>query len=63
MKIASGRPKRGSPALPQIVFGSDYPYYTVGENVDQLARIDLTAAQRQAIDYRNAERPLPRLKA
>ncbi len=47
----------------QIVFGSDYPYYTVSENVDALAGIDLTAAQRQAIDYANAERLLPQLKA
>jgi predicted TIM-barrel fold metal-dependent hydrolase len=47
----------------QIVFGSDYPYYTVSENVDGLAGIALTAEQRQAIDYGNAERLLPQLKA
>jgi predicted TIM-barrel fold metal-dependent hydrolase len=47
----------------QIVFGSDYPYYTVSENVEGLAGIALTDEQRQAIDHGNAERLLPQLKA
>ena len=47
----------------QVVFGSDYPYYTVEENVANLRKLDLTAEQRNAIDRDNAERLLPRLKA
>ncbi len=47
----------------QIVFGSDYPYFTIGENVAGLASITLSDADRQAIDRGNALRLLPRLNA
>ena len=47
----------------QVLFGSDYPYYTVAENVANFAKLVLTDAQRAAIDRGNAERLIPRLKA
>jgi predicted TIM-barrel fold metal-dependent hydrolase len=47
----------------QIVFGSDYPYFSLEENVAGLAKIRLTAAERQAINRDNAARLLPRLAA
>jgi len=45
----------------QIVFGSDYPYFTVGENVAALAAIRLSETERWAIERDNALRLLPRL--
>jgi predicted TIM-barrel fold metal-dependent hydrolase len=47
----------------QVLFGSDFPYYTISENVDNFAQIRLSAAERAAIDRGNAERLLPQLKA
>jgi 6-methylsalicylate decarboxylase len=44
----------------QVVFGSDYPYYSLEENVGLLAEIPLTQAERQAIDRGNAARLMPR---
>ncbi len=44
----------------QVLFGSDYPYYSLEENVDNLAEIPLTRAEREAIDRGNAARLLPR---
>jgi predicted TIM-barrel fold metal-dependent hydrolase len=44
----------------QVLFGSDYPYYTLEQNVDGLGEIALTQAERQAIDRGNAARLLPR---
>ena len=44
----------------QVLFGSDYPYYTLEQNVDGLAEIPLTQAERQAIDRGNAARLMPR---
>jgi predicted TIM-barrel fold metal-dependent hydrolase len=44
----------------QVVFGSDYPYYSLEENVANLAEIPLTVAERQAIDRGNASRLMPR---
>jgi len=46
-----------------IVFGSDYPYFSLEENVQGLAKIDLTAAQRQAVDRGNVARILPKYAA
>jgi predicted TIM-barrel fold metal-dependent hydrolase len=34
----------------QIVFGSDYPYFSLEENVEGVAKISMTAADRQAIN-------------
>ena len=47
----------------QIVFGSDYPYFSLEENVQGLSKIKLTAAQRQAINRGNVARILPKYAA
>ena len=47
----------------QVLFGSDFPYYSISENVDNFSHIQLSAAERAAIDRGNAERLLPQLKA
>lgn len=47
----------------QVLFGSDYPYYAVTENVANFAKLGLTEEQLAAIDRGNAERLMPRLKA
>jgi predicted TIM-barrel fold metal-dependent hydrolase len=44
----------------QVLFGSDYPYFTLEQNVGGLAEIPLTEADRRAIDRGNAARLLPR---
>lgn len=44
----------------QVLFGSDYPYFTLEQNVAGLGAIPLTATQRQAIDRGNAARLMPR---
>ena len=44
----------------QIVFGSDYPYFTLEENVEGLAKIRMTEADRQAINRANVARLLPK---
>jgi len=44
----------------QVLFGSDYPYYTLEENVGLLADYPLTQAERQAINRGNAARLMPR---
>ena len=47
----------------QVLFGSDYPYYTLEQNVEGLADIPLSQAERQAIDRGNAARLMPRFAA
>jgi 6-methylsalicylate decarboxylase len=47
----------------QILFGSDYPYFTLEENVAGLAEIRLNAAERQAINRGNAARLMPQYQA
>lgn len=49
--------------LSQIVFGSDFPYYTQTENIGGLQELGLSDAQLKAIYYENAYRLVPRLKA
>ncbi|MBV8777760.1 MAG: amidohydrolase [Alphaproteobacteria bacterium] len=44
----------------QVLFGSDYPYYSLEENVGLLAELPLTQAERQAINRGNAARVMPR---
>lgn len=44
----------------QVLFGSDYPYFTLEQNVGGLAEIPLIQAERQAIDRGNAARLMPR---
>ena len=46
----------------QVLFGTDYPYVTVGNNADTLRRFGLAPADLQAIEYGNAMRLMPRLK-
>jgi len=49
--------------ISQVVFGTDYPYVTVEENVGDLLKAGLSAAELKAIDNENAMRLIPRLKA
>jgi predicted TIM-barrel fold metal-dependent hydrolase len=42
----------------QVLFGSDYPYYTIAETIAGVDKLGLTAAQREAIERGNAERLL-----
>jgi len=46
--------------ISQVLFGSDFPYYSLEENVGLLAELALTQAERQAIDRGNAARLMPR---
>ncbi len=46
----------------QVLFGSDYPYYTIADNLAAFDTLRLTPAQRRAIERGNAERLMPRLK-
>jgi predicted TIM-barrel fold metal-dependent hydrolase len=46
----------------QIVFGTDYPYLTTGQNLDGLRRL-VTPTQMAAIGRDNAVRLLPRLQS
>jgi len=50
-------------SLSQVMFGTDYPYVKVTDNVSDLLHAGLTDAQIKAIDRDNALRLLPRLKA
>jgi len=45
-----------------VLFGSDFPYLTITQNVDGFAKLGLTGRELRAIDRGNAERLLPRLK-
>jgi len=49
--------------IPQLVFGSDFPYYTQEENIDGLQKLGLSDADLNAIYHENAYRLVPRLKA
>jgi predicted TIM-barrel fold metal-dependent hydrolase len=49
--------------ISQVLFGTDYPYVTVEENVGDLLKAGLSAAELKAIDNENAKRLIPRLKA
>jgi 6-methylsalicylate decarboxylase len=46
----------------QILFGTDFPYLTIGQNLDGLRKLGLSAAQMAAITRDNAVRLLPRLQ-
>jgi predicted TIM-barrel fold metal-dependent hydrolase len=45
----------------QILFGTDYPYVSVAENVADLGKAGLSAADLKAIENENALRLMPRL--
>ena len=47
----------------QVLFGSDYPYYTIAENVAGMATLGLAAGVRRAIERDNAVRLMPRLSS
>ena len=47
----------------QILFGSDYPYFTLDENVEGIGEIRFTTAERQAINRGNAARLMPQYQA
>lgn len=48
--------------LSQVLFGSDYPYLTVQQNVESMSKLSsLSEGQRRAIDRDNALKLLPRL--
>ena len=47
--------------ISQVLFGSDYPYLTVGQNLESMAQIGLSEAELSAIDRENALSLLPRL--
>lgn len=49
--------------LSQVVFGTDYPYVDVADNVVGFAALKLSLAQRHAIERGNAEKLLPRVGA
>jgi len=46
----------------QILFGTDFPYLTIGQNLDGLRKV-MSPAQLAAVTQENALRLLPRLKA
>jgi predicted TIM-barrel fold metal-dependent hydrolase len=49
--------------LSQVMFGTDYPYIPITENVSDMLKVGLSAAELKAIDNENALRLIPRLKA
>jgi predicted TIM-barrel fold metal-dependent hydrolase len=48
--------------ISQVMFGTDYPYLTVGSNLEGLRRYGLSEADLKAIQYENAARILPVMK-
>ncbi|MEA2905286.1 MAG: 6-methylsalicylate decarboxylase [Alphaproteobacteria bacterium] len=50
-------------AISQVMFGSDYPYVSVTENAADLVKAGLSAADLKAVEYENAIKLFPRLKA
>jgi predicted TIM-barrel fold metal-dependent hydrolase len=51
-------------SISQVMFGSDYPYRDATEAVDGLAAYDkFSDADKRAIDYENAQKMFPHLKA
>jgi predicted TIM-barrel fold metal-dependent hydrolase len=47
----------------QVLFGSDFPYLTIGQNVEGFDKLGLSAVDAHAINRGNAERLLPRVTA
>ena len=46
----------------QILFGTDFPYLTIGQNLDGLRKLGLSPAQMSAITRDNGVRLIPRLQ-
>jgi predicted TIM-barrel fold metal-dependent hydrolase len=49
--------------ISQVMFGSDFPYRDAKEAVDGQLAYGFTDAEKRAIDYENAQRIMPQLKA
>ena len=49
-------------SVSQVMFGTDYPFVSVTENVTDLSKIALSEADRRAIEHDNATRLMTRLK-
>ena len=49
--------------ISQVLFGSDFPYVSVTENVSDLGKVGLSAGDLRAIERDNALRLIARLKA
>jgi Tat protein secretion system quality control protein TatD with DNase activity len=49
--------------LSQVLFGSDYPYLTITQNIEDLRRANLTPSQCAAVECDNALALLSRLRA
>ena len=47
----------------QVLFGSDFPYLTIEQNVDGFGKLGIGQAEAQAINRGNAERLMPRVAA
>jgi predicted TIM-barrel fold metal-dependent hydrolase len=50
-------------SISQVLFGTDYPYVSVTENVSDLGKLGLPAADLKAVERDNAMRLITRLKA
>ena len=50
-------------SISQVLFGTDYPYVSVIENVSDLGKVGLPADDLLAIENGNAMRLISRLKA
>jgi predicted TIM-barrel fold metal-dependent hydrolase len=49
--------------ISQVLFGSDHPYVSIGDNMIDLKSCGLSQTEMNAILYENAERLVPQLKA
>ena len=49
-------------SIDQVMFGTDYPYVSVLENVSDLSKVGLAPADLMAIERDNAAKLIPRLK-
>lgn len=49
--------------IEQVLFGSDHPYVSDADNLEDLRACGLNSAQMNAILYQNAERLIPQLKS
>jgi len=49
--------------ISQVLFGTDYPYVSVTENVSDLGKVGLSAADLKAVERDNAMRLIARLRA
>jgi predicted TIM-barrel fold metal-dependent hydrolase len=49
-------------SISQVMFGTDYPYVSVEENVSDLLKAGLSTADLKAVESENAKKLIPRLK-